>query len=105
MGTRAENKFHNYYSAETHLNTCDQGDYSCSGIPTPIITTGTTGHCGTEVQVITSTYDEKIDSLSNAFALRLTDDGRVGYRALYYTGNCITTYSEKQVLDCNTNEY
>jgi len=105
MGTRAENKFHNFYSAETHLQTCDQGDFSCSGIPTPIITTGTTGHCGTEVQVITSTYDEKIDSLSNAFALRLTDDGRVGYRALYYTGNCITTFSEKKVLNCETNEY
>ena len=105
MGTRAENKFHNFYSAETHLQTCDQGDFSCSGIPIPIITTGTTGHCGTQVQVITSTYDEKIDSLSNAFALRLTDDGRVGYRALYYTGNCITTFSEKKVLDCETNEY
>jgi hypothetical protein len=105
MGTRAENKFHNYYSGETGLNTCDQGDYSCSGIPTPIITTGYTGYCGTQVQVITSTYDETIDSLSNSFALRLTDDGRVGYRALYFTGNCITTYSDKKVLDCNTNEY
>lgn len=105
MGTRAENKFHNFYSGETGLNTCDQGDYSCSGIPTPIITTGYTGYCGTQVEVITSTYDEKIDSLSNALALRLTDDGRVGYRALYYTGSCITTYSEKKVLDCETNEY
>ena len=105
MGTRAENKFHNFYSAETHLNTCDQNDYSCSGIPIPIVTTGTTGHCGTEVQVITSTYDEKIDSLSNSFALRLTDEGRVGYKALYYTGSCVTTYSDKKVLDCNTNEY
>ena len=104
MGTRAENKFHNYYSAETHLVTCQQNEYSCEGVPIPIVTTGYTGHCGTEVQVVTSTYDDKIDSLSNAFALRLTDDGRVGYRALYYTGSCITTYSDKKVVDCNTGE-
>ncbi len=104
MGTRAENKFHNYYSAETGLVTCQQNDYSCDGIPIPIITTGSTDHCGKEVNVITSTYDDKIDSLSNSFALRLTDDGRVGYRALYYTGSCITTYTDKKVVDCNTGE-
>jgi len=36
--------------------------------PTPIITTGYTGDCGTQVQVITSTYDETIDSLSKFFS-------------------------------------
>ena len=104
MGTRAENKFHNYYSAETGLVTCQQNDYSCDGVPIPIITTGSTDHCGNKVNVITSTYDDKIDSLSNSFALRLTDDGRVGYRALYYTGSCITTYTDKKVVDCGTGE-
>jgi len=105
MGTRAENKFHNFYSAETNLITCQQNDYSCEGIPTQIITTATTDHCGNITHIITSTYDEKIDSLSNAFALRLTEEGRVGYRALYYTGSCVTTYSDKKVLDCDTGEY
>lgn len=111
MGTRAENKFHNIYSAETGLQTCRQYDYSCDGNPIDINFSGNTqtNPCGEPI-IITTNYDEKIDSWSNSFGLRLTpwNDGAnsgltLCYRALYFTGNCITTYSNEKVVDCERN--
>ena len=37
------------------------------------------------------TLDYNLDIIDNAFAFRITDDGRIGYRSLTVTGNCITT--------------
>jgi len=109
LGTRAENKFHNYYSAETYLRTCDQYDYSCEGKPILLLSSGTTSHgCPPKIKTKVDVYDSKIDVLSNSFGLRLTpwDDIHqtgytVCYRAIYYTGACITTYSSKTITDCN----
>jgi len=111
LGTRAENKFHNYYSAETYLQTCDQKDYSCEGPSVPLITSATTYvGCPPQPKTIKSTYDSKLDVLSNSFGLRLTPWNNeaqtgytVGYRAIYYTGDCITTYSHKKIIDCDNN--
>ena len=35
--------------------------------------------------------DYNLDIIDNAFAFRITDDGRIGYRSLTVTGECITT--------------
>jgi|2_EtaG_2_1085320.scaffolds.fasta_scaffold00423_20 hypothetical protein len=111
LGTRAENKFHNYYSAETNLFTCDQSNFSCSGNSTPLVVSATTySGCPPKAKVIKSTYDSKVDVLSNSFGLRLTpwdEHAQTGYtlcyRAIYYTGACITTYTKKTIIDCKSN--
>ena len=112
LGTRAENKFHNYHSGETHISTCDQYDYSCEGKPHPIITSATTYvDCNKKITTIDSSYDSKIDVLSNSFGLRLTPWDEIGqsgysvcYRAIYYTGACITTYSTETTTECDNTQ-
>ena len=37
------------------------------------------------------TLDYNLDIIDNAFAFRITDDGRIGYRSLTVTGDCVTT--------------
>ena len=95
IGTRAENKFHNVYSGECGLTTCAQLDYSCTGTSVYLTSSASTivdDHCQTRRSYITgTTYDSGIDVWSNSLGLRLTDDYRVGYRAIYYTGTCMTS--------------
>ena len=107
-----KNKFHNVFSAETNLKTCDQQDYSCVGDPIDILTSATTyTGCPPIPSTIKSTYDSKVDVLSNSFGLRLTpwdDIAQTGYtvcyRAIYYTGACITTYSSETYYNCVNNQ-
>ena len=109
-GTRAENKFHNAYSGESGLQTCDQRDYSCNGEKVNLISSGITGNtgCPPHPRTVLDVYDSKVDVLSNSFGLKLTpwdDSSQTGYtvcyRAIYYTGACITTYSSKTITDCH----
>ena len=39
------------------------------------------------------------DVYSNAIGFRITDDMRIGYRTIRYTGGCITTGITAQMLD------
>ena len=95
IGTRAENKYHNVYSGECGLTTCAQQDFSCTGTPVYLTASATTvvrDQCGFAVKHLSATtYDSGVDVWSNSLGLRLTDDYRIGYRAIYYTGNCITS--------------
>tara|TARA_R100000664_G_scaffold34218_1_gene55193 strand:- start:5798 stop:8386 length:2589 start_codon:yes stop_codon:yes gene_type:complete len=95
IGTRAENKYHNVYSGECGLTTCAQLDFSCTGSPVYLTASASTvvdEKCYTRRSYITATtYNSGIDVWSNSLGLRLTDDYRIGYRAIYYTGNCITS--------------
>ena len=95
MGARAENKFWNENTSESGIATCDSIKYNCSGETTNVQQTKdnvVNDTCGSK-KIIGSldTYDHKIDSMSNAFGLRLTPDYRVGFRALYYTTSCDIT--------------
>jgi len=87
-GIRAEDKYQNRngLSADTQL------DYlsACTTL------TGITGCCNTEEKEVKLTNQNKspnpkYDVYSNAFGVRLTDDMRLGYRTIRYTGECVTT--------------
>ena len=95
MGTRAENKFWNVFSGESGVTTCDNMEYSCSGGTLPIQKSKkviVVDGCNNKKTLYEKwTYPNIIDSMSNAFGLRLTPDYKLGYRAIYYTGSCIMT--------------
>ena len=85
-------------------NCCDFRDPEV--LLTPVLTgstnTGTTHHCGCVVDNSPKTpirYSAETDVWSNAIGFRLTDDYKLGYRALRYTGSCVTTGTSQS---CNT---
>jgi len=87
-GIRAEDKYQNRggLSADTQLDTLSA--CTTSG--------GVTGCCNTVEKEVKLTNqnkspDPRYDVYSNAFGVRLTDDMRIGYRTIRYTGECITT--------------
>ena len=95
-GIRAEDKYQNIggLSSDTQLDILS----ACTTL------TGVTGCCNTEEAEVKLTNQNKspnprYDVYSNAFGVRLTDDMRLGYRTLRYTGTCKTTGS---TADCNT---
>jgi hypothetical protein len=95
MGARAENKFWNIFSGESGVMTCDSAEYNCSGKTTDVQQTKdnivNNGCNNRKIIGELETYDHKIDSMSNAFGLRLTPDYRIGFRALYYTSSCVVS--------------
>jgi len=87
-GIRAEDKYQN----RGGLSADSQLDYlsACTTL------TGITGCCNTEEKAVKLTNQNKspnpeYDVYSNAFGVRLTDDMRLGYRTIRYTGGCVTT--------------
>ena len=87
-GIRAEDKYQN----RGGLSADSQLDYlsACTTL------TGITGCCNTEEKAVKLTNQNKspnpeYDVYSNAFGVRLTDDMRLGYRTIRYTGECVTT--------------
>ena len=87
-GIRAEDK----YQHRNGLSADSQLDYlsACTTL------TGVTGCCNTEEKEVKLTNQNKspnpkYDVYSNAFGVRLTDDMRLGYRTIRYTGECVTT--------------
>ena len=129
QGTRAENKFWEPFSAETGCTSftgyCSEtgltGDtctldissgatgYTtiyeldcCNGV----ISANTLGPTKVKVKKGPCTTEERYlpvsaisDTYSNAFGVRMTPDFKLGYRALRYTGSCVTTGTS---VDCNT---
>ena len=96
IGTRAENKFYNVYSGECGLTTCAQVDFSCTGTSVYLTASASTvvdDVCGNNSKsyITATTYNSGVDVWSNSLGLRLTDDYRIGYRAIYYTGTCISS--------------
>jgi hypothetical protein len=106
MGARAENKFWDTGSTEsgctTFTGSCKPtgltGD-TCNGLTgyTPVNNTD----CCNE-QLVSKTLTPELlpkpqtvstDTYSNSFGIRLTPDFKVGYRALRFTGSCVTTGS------------
>tara|TARA_R110000824_G_scaffold2422_1_gene11331 strand:- start:1910 stop:3418 length:1509 start_codon:yes stop_codon:yes gene_type:complete len=115
MGTRAENKWCDNFSGVTGLSTCTGIPLSATSIcsvweePTqnPFICYG---KCGGGIDISCSddcteamsgdcrpaycaeyiTCNHPADLQDNAFALRITDDGRLGYRAATFSGACQT---------------
>tara|TARA_R110000765_G_scaffold78397_2_gene154050 strand:- start:662 stop:3319 length:2658 start_codon:yes stop_codon:yes gene_type:complete len=100
-GIRAEDKYQNRggQSADTQLDHLS----ACTTL------TGVTGCCNTEETEVKLTNQNKspnpeYDVYSNAFGVRLTDDMRLGYRTLRYTGTCKTTGST-EIYNHSTHEY
>jgi len=96
IGTRAENKFHSDFITESGC-TSITGTNCCNGTisghtigPATASTSPVASSTGGTAGTITLTA-ETHDTFSNAFALRLTPDFKLGYRALRFTGSCITT--------------
>ena len=55
-------------------------------------TTTTTDGCGRRTTVLKPlTFSSETDTYSNSFGLRITPDFKIGYRAIRYTGSCVTT--------------
>tara|TARA_R110002051_G_scaffold741_2_gene3614 strand:- start:782 stop:3430 length:2649 start_codon:yes stop_codon:yes gene_type:complete len=87
-GLRAEDKYQNRggQTADTQLDVLS----ACTTL------TGITGCCNTEEETVKLTNQNKspnpeYDVYSNAFGVRLTDDMKIGYRTIRYTGECRTT--------------
>ena len=79
------------YTAVNEVDCC----YSAMG-PTQLsgtyYTTTTTDGCGRKSTVLKPlTFSAETDTYSNAFGLRITPDFKIGYRAIRYTGSCVTT--------------
>lgn len=101
IGTRSENKFRNIFSGETGLYTSkglplspdvdvevDNGGQSWFGcstgvLPSCICTCTTSNGSGTTV----SQYCDELSE--NSLGFRITNDGKIGYRKLTVTGECM----------------
>ena len=129
QGTRAENKFWKTFSGETGCTSfsgyCEETGLSgdscslnvssgvtgftavheldCCNDPItahtlgPTILTGKTSRCNTSAHTLP--VSAITDTWSNAFGVRITPDFKIGYRALRFTGSCVTTGTS---TDCNT---
>jgi len=93
-GVRAEDKYFasSLYSASSFWSGLVL-DLTGSGCTT---LTGITGCCNTEEKAVplaqqNKSPDCRYDVYSNALGVRLTDDMRIGYRTIRYTGECVTT--------------
>jgi hypothetical protein len=123
LGTRAENKFINLTDIEItgltnnygfNFNDSDtlysEGIYSLSGttyvgyynIKNGIPYTGRTYDVVNPVRL---SYNQKYDDIiNNAFGVRLTPDGRIGYRTIYATDPCYTgldSLADKRIVFVN----
>ena len=94
-GLRAEDKYQNRggQSADTQLDYLSACTTLSGGWATM---SGITGCCNTVEKAVKLTNQNKspnpkYDVYSNAFGVRLTDDMRIGYRVLRYSGECVTT--------------
>jgi len=99
-GIRAEDKYQNRggLSADTQLDNLS----ACTTIE------GVTGCCNTIEEPVKLTNqnkspDPRYDVYSNAFGVRLTDDMRIGYRTIRYTGECITTGDTTGTIPLDSN--
>ncbi len=129
QGTRAENKFWKSFSAETgctsYTGYCKETGLSadscsltattgvtgftavqevdCCNVPITAHTLGPTTISGKVSSCSTTAHTLPVsaitDTWSNAFGVRLTPDFKIGYRALRFTGSCVTTGTS---VDCNT---
>ena len=81
-GVRAEDKyFHKTTQPSISACTTFSGHTDCCGVDDP------------EVNLVgeNKSPNAQYDVYSNALGFRITDDMRIGYRAIRYTGGCITT--------------
>ena len=129
QGTRAENKFWKSFSAETGCTSfsgyCKDTKLSadscnliissgvtgstaiyeldCCNEPIsahtlgPVVLSSKTGPCESSAHTIP--VSAITDTWSNAFGVRITPDFKIGYRALRFTGSCVTTGTS---TNCNT---
>ena len=105
-GIRAEDKYQNRggLSADTQLDTLSACTTLSGG---QFTTSGVTGCCNTVEKAVKLTNqnkspDPRYDVYSNAFGVRLTDDMRIGYRTIRYTGECITTGDTRGIIPDTT---
>lgn len=106
MGARAENKFWSSGATEsgctTFTGSCKPtgltGD-TCNGL-TGYTSVNNTNCCNEQLSAVTlnpevlpKPQSVSADTYSNSFAVRLTPDFKIGYRALRFTGSCVTTGS------------
>ncbi len=109
MGTRAENKFWDFFSGETGYTTS-------SGYPLPPPkVTGTTLNdnpflvyqpagccCFTGITTeITQEKDKYADIVYNALGFRIKDDGAIGFRMVTMSGEC-SAVTATTVVDCHS---
>ena len=99
-GVRAEDK---WGFSGSNIDTYYENLSACTSI------SGITGCCNTEEETVKLLYQNQsenaqYDVYNNALGFRLTDDMRIGYRTLRYTGECITTGGTQldMVNDCDT---
>tara|TARA_R110000824_G_scaffold242454_1_gene431158 strand:+ start:5592 stop:7730 length:2139 start_codon:yes stop_codon:yes gene_type:complete len=91
-GIRAEDKYFasSLYSASSFWSGLVLDLTACTTF------SGVTGCCNTEEKAVIVSQQNKspdcrYDVYSNAIGFRLTDDMRIGYRTIRYTGECVTT--------------
>ena len=94
-GVRAEDK---WGFSGSNIDTYYENLSACTSI------SGITGCCNTEEETVKLLYQNQsenaqYDVYNNALGFRITDDMRIGYRTLRFTGHCITT---GETEDCNT---
>jgi hypothetical protein len=101
MGLRAENKFWKKFSGETGYTTCEGvhlyptkvTDTACSGINPfsdfDAFTAGTTSTATSTPTSAITEYNWSGDVVDNCFALRMQNNGSIGYRRIKMTGECI----------------
>ena len=78
-------------------------ELDCCNVPITAHTLGPTTISGKVTSCGSSSHTLPVsaitDTWSNAFGVRITPDFKIGYRALRFTGSCVTTGTS---IDCNT---
>tara|TARA_R100000900_G_scaffold1977_1_gene3850 strand:- start:3288 stop:5885 length:2598 start_codon:yes stop_codon:yes gene_type:complete len=98
-GIRAEDK---YFHSDRFTGTTYKESFS--GLSACTTLSGITGCCNNLEDTVKLTGQNQsptaeYDVYSNAIGFRITDDMRIGYRTIRYTGGCITTGITAQMLD------